>query len=232
MERVLSKALSNLKSDLQGKYFPLSSMTADEEQQLIDDHFLFQKPGGGTLLTNAGAARDWPDGRGIFHNNEKTFLVWINEEDHMRVISMQQGGDIQQVFDRWSRGVSQVEKVVKDEGREYMYDEHLGFVCTCPSNLGTGLRASVMIKLPELAKDTDRFYKLCAKLRLQARGSKGEHSPAGPGGVYDVSNKQRIGFSEVELVQAMIDGVWKLIELEKDLSKGNTIEKKVADILA
>jgi len=227
VERVLSKALSNLSGDLSGKYYPLSKMTATEEQQLIDDHFLFQKPGGGTLLTNAGAARDWPDGRGIFHNNEKSFLVWVNEEDHMRVIAMESGGDVKNVFDRWSRGVSGVEKVVKDEGREYMYNDHLGFVCTCPSNLGTGLRASVMIKVPELAKNSDQFYTICAKLKLQARGAKGEHSEPGPGGVYDVSNKARIGYSEVELVQTMIDGVWKLIELEEDLKKGLSIDKKI-----
>lgn len=228
VERVLSKALSNLTSDLKGKYYPLAKMTKQEEQQLIDDHFLFQKPGGGTLLTNAGAARDWPDGRGIFHNDEKTFLVWVNEEDHMRVIAMEDGGDIQRVFDRWSRGVSDVESVVKAEGREYMYDEHLGFLCTCPSNLGTGLRASVMIKLPYLAQNSERFYELCGLLGLQARGSKGEHSPPGPGGVYDVSNKARIGFSEVELVQTMIDGVWKLIELEEDVKAGKSIDAKVA----
>ena len=121
VERVLSKSLGNLVGDLGGKYYPLSNMTADEENQLIDDHFLFQKPGGGTLLTNAGASRDWPDGRGIFHNNDKTFLVWVNEEDHMRVIAMQEGGDVKEVFDRWSRGISDVERVVKAEGREYMY---------------------------------------------------------------------------------------------------------------
>lgn len=227
VERVLSKALSNMTGDLRGKYYPLNNMTDQEEQQLIDDHFLFQKPGGGTLLTNAGAARDWPDGRGIFHNDQKSFLVWVNEEDHMRVIAMQQGGNVKEVFDRWCRGVSNVEKVVKAEGREYMFDSHLGFVCTCPSNLGTGLRASVMIKLPELAKNSDRFYDLCSKLGLQARGSKGEHSPPGPGGVYDVSNKARIGYSEVELVQTMIDGIWKLIELEEDLKQGKSIDAKV-----
>lgn len=230
VERVLSKALGNLRGDLKGKYYPLSKMTKSEEEQLIEDHFLFQKPGGGTLLTNAGAARDWPDGRGIFHNDEKTFLVWINEEDHMRVIAMQDGGDVKAVFDRFSRGVSQVESVVQDEGSEYMYDEHLGFVCTCPSNLGTGLRASVMIKLPCLAEHSKLFYELCDKFKLQARGSKGEHSPPGPGGVYDISNKARIGYSEVELVQTMINGIWKLIELEEDLKHNRPIGSKISSL--
>ena len=68
-------------------------MTDAEQDQLINDHFLFDKPVS-PLLTCAGMARDWPDGRGIWHNDTKTFLVWVNEEDHLRVISMQKGGDI------------------------------------------------------------------------------------------------------------------------------------------
>lgn len=52
------------------------------------------------VLRDAGGYRDWPSGRGIFHNNDKTFLVWVCEEDHMRIISMQRGGDVSAVFTR------------------------------------------------------------------------------------------------------------------------------------
>ena len=63
-------------------------MSEKDQDQLIADHFLFDKPVS-PLLTCAGMARDWPDARGIWHNDQKTFLVWVNEEDHLRVISMQ-----------------------------------------------------------------------------------------------------------------------------------------------
>ena len=53
--------------------------------------------------------RDWPEGRGIFHNAEKTFLVWVNEEDQLRIISMQQGGDVKGVFQRLARGIQAVQ---------------------------------------------------------------------------------------------------------------------------
>lgn len=53
-----------------------------------------------SVLRDAGGYRDWPVGRGIFHNNSKTFLVWVCEEDHMRIISMQQGGDLASVYKR------------------------------------------------------------------------------------------------------------------------------------
>ena len=65
VEQVVSEALGGLTGDLTGKYYPLSNMTDEEQQTLIDDHFLFDKPVS-PLLTCAGMARDWPDGRGIW----------------------------------------------------------------------------------------------------------------------------------------------------------------------
>ena len=85
------------------------------------------------------------------HNDQKNFLVWINEEDHTRVISMEKGGNIKRVFKRFSEGLNKVEELIKGKGWEFMWNEHLGYVLTCPSNLGTGLRAGVHVKLPKLA---------------------------------------------------------------------------------
>lgn len=74
---------------------------------MFQDHFLFDKPVS-PLLLSAGMARDWPDARGIWHNNLKTFLVWINEEDHTRIISMQKGGNMREVFTRFCDGLKKV----------------------------------------------------------------------------------------------------------------------------
>ena len=86
------------------------------------------------------------------HNNKKNFLVWINEEDHTRVISMEKGGNMRRVFDRFCTGLKKVEDVIKKDNREFMWNSHLGYILTCPSNLGTGLRAGVHIKVPRLSK--------------------------------------------------------------------------------
>ncbi len=219
VEELISGGLANLSGDLSGKYYSLMTMTPEDEQFLIDEHFLFQKPSPRNVLANCGAARDWPDGRGIFHNSAKSFLVWVNEEDHMRVISMLPGGNVKQVFTLWAHAIMEVEKSIKSQGYEYMYNDHLGNVCCCPSNLGTGLRASVMLKLPKLYNKmgVHALEELCDNMGLQARGSKGEHSPPGPNGEFDISNKRRIGFSEVELIQQMIDGVDELIKMEEAL---------------
>ncbi|KAK7173590.1 hypothetical protein R3I93_003417 [Phoxinus phoxinus] len=220
VERVVVQALSGLKEDLAGKYYSLTEMTEQEQQQLIDDHFLFDKPVS-PLLTCAGMARDWPDARGIWHNNEKTFLIWINEEDHSRVISMEKGGNMKRVFERFCRGLKEVERLIQERGWEFMWNEHLGYILTCPSNLGTGLRAGVHVRLPLLSKDS-RLNKILDNLRLQKRGTGGVDTAA-VGDTFDISNLDRLGKSEVELVQCVIDGVNYLIDCEKKLEKGQDI---------
>ena len=92
VENLMKKAFANLEGDLAGTYFPLTGMVEKVRQQLVDDHFLFVS--GDKNLIVSGMERDWPEGRGIFHNKDKTFLTWVNEEDQLRIISMQKGGDV------------------------------------------------------------------------------------------------------------------------------------------
>ncbi|NXM77896.1 KCRB kinase, partial [Serilophus lunatus] len=221
IEKLSVEALDSLDGDLKGKYYALRNMTDAEQQQLIDDHFLFDKPVSPLLLAS-GMARDWPDARGIWHNDNKTFLVWVNEEDHLRVISMQKGGNMKEVFSRFCAGLTKIESLFKAKNYEFMWNPHLGYILTCPSNLGTGLRAGVHIKLPHLGKH-EKFGEVLKKLRLQKRGTGGVDTAA-VGGVFDVSNADRLGFSEVELVQMVVDGVKLLIEMEKRLEKGQSID--------
>jgi len=125
-------------------------MREDDRQQLVADHFLFKE--GDRFLKACNLNRDWPSGRGIFHNYAKTFLIWVNEEDQLRLISMQRGSGIHEVFDRLCRGVASIEKIAK-----FSHDDHLGYITTCTSNLGTAMRLSMHIKLPKLSKQKDQF---------------------------------------------------------------------------
>ena len=134
-------------------------MTDEERKSLIDDHFLFKE--GDRFLEACGLNRDWPNGRGIYHNNEKTFLVWVNEEDQLRIISMENGADIGSVFTRLSKACSHIEKVAK-----FSHDEHLGYITSCPTNLGTALRASVHIHLPHLGLKKDEFEAIADKFHV------------------------------------------------------------------
>lgn len=229
VEAVLKQAFAGLSGELAGTYYELGSLTPEQTQFLLDRGFLFQIPSHRNLLTGAGAARSWPNNRGIFHNEAQTALAWVNEEDHCRIISMELGGNIPSVFQRFCDLSNALKASAEANNTKLMWNETLGFLGTCPSNLGTGLRASVMVTLPEFNKlmegdneeDKHLLETVCAAYDLQPRGSAGEHSAA-EGAKFDVSNKQRLGFSEVELVQKMIDGVTKVISLEEMLASGST----------
>ncbi len=209
IEQTVSQTLEALTGNLAGNYYSIDGMSDEISQKLIKDHFLFKA--GDRFLETAGLNRNWPKGRGIYHNTDKTFLVWINEEDQLRIISMQQGGDIKEVFSKLTNAIKLLEQKMK-----FSYNSHLGYITSCPTNLGTAMRASVHIKLPKLAQDMDRFKEICDKYYLQIRGIDGEHSKS-VGGVYDISNKRRLGITEVQCVQDMYNGVVALIQKEKQL---------------
>merc|ERR1712241_959867 len=214
VESLMKKAFGNLQGDLAGSYYPLTGMSESVKQQLVDDHFLFIS--GDKNLIVSGMERDWPEGRGIFHNTDKTFLTWVNEEDQLRIISMQGGGDVRAVFDRLARGIKAVGDSVKAEsGRDFMLDPKYGYIHSCPTNLGTGMRASVHVDLPGWTKEGLKILQArCEELHLQPRGTRGE-SGGQTGVTYDISNKPRLGYSEVQLVQKMIDGVNTLWQEDK-----------------
>jgi len=173
--------------------------------------FFFDYREGDRFLETCGLNRDWPKNRGIFHNNDKTFLVWVNEEDQLRIISMQKGADIGAVFERLSRAAAHIETVAK-----FAHDDHLGYITSCPTNLGTALRASVHIKLPKLSQDMAAFEAIAKEFNVQIRGIHGEHSET-VDSTYDISNRRRLGRSEKDLVQDMYNGVKAMIAAEKAL---------------
>ena len=209
VESLVVEGLEELEGELEGSYYPLLGMSKEIQESLIKDHFLFKE--GDRFLEAAGLNRDWPEGRGIYHNHDKTFLVWVNEEDELRIISMQQGGDIKEVFTRLINAIKRIERKVP-----FSYSEHLGYITSCPTNLGTAMRASVHIALPKLAKNMEAFKAITDKYHLQIRGIHGEHSES-EGGIYDISNRRRLGITEVQAVQDMVDGVVALIAAEKAL---------------
>lgn len=79
--------------------------------------------------------------------------MWVNEEDHSRVISMEKGGNMRRVFTRFCEGLRSVEEAIMKKGQSFMWNQHLGYVLTCPSNLGTGLRGGVHLKVGTVTSD-------------------------------------------------------------------------------
>jgi len=87
-------------------------------------------------------ARDWPDGRGVYSDagGKGGLLVWVNEEDHLRLMALERGCDIKSAFCRFVRAVNAIEAALRSAGHGFAKSEWLGYLLTCPSNIGTGLR--------------------------------------------------------------------------------------------
>ena len=124
---------------------------------------------------------------------------------------MQPGADIGAVFERLARAATAIEEKAK-----FLHNNHVGYITSCPTNLGTALRASVHINLPNLMKDWPRFQGIADQYKVQIRGSHGEHSDTSDG-IFDISNIRRLGRSEKDLVQDMYNGVKAMMTAELDL---------------
>jgi protein-arginine kinase len=209
--------------DTRGKYVTLYDMSNAQHDDLIKRHILFHDPDEWAVYACLG--RDWPDSRGIYCNDwvrTPNIMVWCNSEDHIRVISMRKGGDLHGVFTALSQTVQALESSLQSRGHKFVYDERLGYLNTCPTNLGTALRASVFVKLVRLGRQPG-FKELAKRLKLQVHTGYG-HTDRRYTGIFDVSNAERLGKSEVQLLNIMIQGVGKLIELERKLEKGEIVD--------
>jgi creatine kinase len=254
LEELITGALDTLDGELKGEYFPLhgsrsyakkpTGMSHAEEEALRNMGNLFQEPDS-TLLLSSGMGRHWPDARGIFHNEGKNLFVWVGEEDHIRIVSMQgnrenptpEGKNIQAVFGRLVESCNAIKAAFETKGKDFCHDPILGWVLTCPSNLGTGLRAGTMVRLPKLTKKAESLAQcqdeknpkhiplkvICGKLGLQLRGTSGVDSTVNTG-TWDISNSDRIGKGEVELCNELIDGAAQLVKWESGMDNGKEAE--------
>ena len=210
LENTVRPVLESLTGDLAGEYHSLSELAESEQEELLAQHLLFAECD--SYLTDAGACQHWPTGRGIFVSSRKSFVVWVGEEDHLRIIAIQKGGDLSSVFQRLAEGVETLSR-----GLEFVRDESLGYVTFCPSNLGTTLRASVHLTLPSLASQA-RLESLAAEANLQVRGTGGEHTES-VGGIVDLSNVKRLGATELDIVAEMYEAVTSIIRKEESLNR-------------
>lgn len=98
--------------------------------------------------------RDWPDSRGIWQNNDRSLVAFLNRRDHIILSLINSGADFKSSFVKFFEFVSRFEESVRAQKWEIMRTKHLGNLTTDPKNLGTALKISVRIKLPKLSKDS------------------------------------------------------------------------------
>lgn len=217
MGNVFEKLIA--KEGFGGKYVSITPghknfINAAEYDELVKAHIMFKDMSADTYLLEAGIAQHWPYGRGCYMSEDRGFIIWLGEEDHLRIMAMQKGSLLNLVFDRLKDAIDIVEDLI-DGGCAYNTD--FGVVTSCPTNIGTGMRASVHVALPNLTSDgTDAKVKAIAKpLGLSVRGLGGEHTPIGKDGTVDISPSARFCISEAEIVTALYKGIDLLWQEEK-----------------
>ncbi|KAL3790386.1 hypothetical protein ACHAWO_011601 [Cyclotella atomus] len=188
-------------------------ITNEKYQELVDAHVMFKDMDADPYLKSAGISSDWPYGRGCWQSDDKMRIIWFGEEDQLRIMCMKKGSDLLEVFTNLNEMLSTVESI---DGIEFARDENYGYVTSCPSNLGTGMRASVHVKIPNLTKDgTDAKAKeVCKPLGLSVRGTGGEHTPIGADGTVDISPSARLFIKEKEIIGKLYEGIEKLMAIE------------------
>lgn len=150
--------------------------------------------------------------RGVVLSRDESTSVMINEEDHLRIQVIKTGFDL----DGCMQTAEGIDKLL-EERFDFAFDERLGYLTHCPTNLGTGLRASVMLHLPALTASGEirQLIPAVSKLGFAVRGMYGEGSSA-TGAMYQISNQLTLGISEADSISRLSDIVSGLIIGERD----------------
>ncbi|MEM8734958.1 MAG: protein arginine kinase [Planctomycetota bacterium] len=149
--------------------------------------------------------------RSVAIDAEERFSIMVNEEDHLRIQVMCSGLDLSAAWQRVDALDDQLEKHLN-----YSFHDTLGYLTACPTNVGTGLRVSVMVHLPALVitREIEKVFRSLQKINVAVRGLYGEGSKY-MGDFYQVSNQITLGRTEEELVQTVTEVVPRIIEYER-----------------
>lgn len=150
------------------------------------------------------------DGRALLISKDECFSIMINEEDHIRLQVITKGLSLEQAYDTADKL-----DTLLDENLDFAFDEKLGYLTQCPTNLGTGMRASVMLHLPALEKSRaiSRIAGNLSKLGLTIRGAHGEGTEP-KGALYQLSNQVTLGISEKAAIENLKNITEQLIAQE------------------
>lgn len=190
---------------------PLSEINDLDKQVLVEKH-----------LISPNLANESRNGAVVLTDDESVSIM-INEEDHLRIQCLYPGFQVREAWERAS--------VLDDifEARvDYAFDDKRGYLTSCPTNVGTGLRASVMMHLPALVmtQQINRILSAVSQVGLTVRGIYGEGSEA-VGNLFQISNQITLGQTEAEIIENLHSVVLQIIEHEKNARERLLNESKI-----
>ncbi len=211
LERFLRDRLRQAELGAEVGYQNLGSADPIDRQCLVERHLI---------------SKDHASGRGergVALEPRGTLSIMVNEEDHLRIQVLRSGfqPDI-----AWEQ-IAQVDRRLEDH-LEYAFSPEFGYLTACPTNVGTGMRVSVMLHLPALVmtKQIEKVFHAVSKINLAVRGFYGEGTQA-LGDFYQISNQVTLGPSEEEILKTMADHVPQIIKFERNVRETLITENRV-----
>ncbi len=179
---------------------PCQELSALEKQVLVERH----------LISREHAARG--AGSAVVMNRKQNLSIMINEEDHLRMQAIRSGLQLKAAF----KAVNKVDTEL-EASLDFAFDPNLGYLTACPSNVGTGMRASAMVHLPGLvlSEQVNQVIQAVNKIGLAVRGLYGEGTEA-LGNLFQVSNQTTLGESEEQIIERLQKVILQLIEHEQN----------------
>lgn len=157
-----------------------------EKNSMLEEHLISSE-----LINNEDSA--------VLVNKDKSLSIMINEEDHLRIQSVEDGLNLNDAY----KIADKIDDLIESK-LVFAFDKKLGYLTSCPTNTGTGMKASVMIHLPALTKlgYMNKVYKICSKVGLTVQGIYGEKSQA-LGNIYQISNQLTLGRTEINTIDSI-----------------------------
>ena len=196
----IKEVLLSLKPLSNSFYVDVEKSAALEKSFLVERHLISRN-----LANNKGP-------RGIVVADDELFCTMINEEDHLRLQVLKSGLDLKTCWEKINIIDDLIEAKLK-----YSFDANYGYLTACPTNIGTGIRVSVMLHLPALkmTEQLSKFFNATKEMNLAIRGLFGEGTEA-VGDFYQISNQITLGVSETDIIEQFTDQIIpKVVEYEK-----------------
>lgn len=199
VEKTLKETIFSIKEWKNLAYLDVNTLAK------VDRQFLVERQ----LISREHAESD--GARSVAIDRQEKFSLMINEEDHLRVQVMHSGLALDTAWQR----INEIDDMV-EEKMTFAFHPRLGYLTACPTNVGTGMRVSVMLHLPALVitRQIEKVFRSLQKISLAVRGLYGEGSQA-MGDFYQISNQITLGRSEQELIEQVNDVVPVLIDYER-----------------
>ena len=163
-----------------------------EGSSTLDKHFLIERH----LISRNHAFGKGP--RGAVISEHESFSAMINEEDHLRIQFIKGGSQLSSCYEQ----INNIDDMIEQQGIDYAFSPRYGYLTACPTNIGTGIRVSVMLHLPalKLTEHIEKFFQATRAMNLAVRGLFGEGTQAS-GDFYQVSNQVTLGVTELEVIK-------------------------------